>query len=1016
MRQFMNAESFFSSLDQVRSLVQDFFGSSPHALCQLHSTDEEGILLTDGGALVSLLKVRGSLRMTGSEEYAETCQALARVLAAPLSGRGHSLQAVFACDPEDMKANMRRKMLPLHRTCENVGLDLHDVLDDWADALAMYCAEESLYLAVWTKPELLSRAERRELAGMGTASCPVRPDMGMNRTSAQPRLKDAHRAVVRELAETLRSLSYMVQEPDSHESVRLIRSCIFPNWTAPDWQPVLPGDRLPIRKPLPGSRPGDATTFAAPTLARQIWPLGAKVYEGRFVEVDDRLYAPFVMSMPPQTVQPFSSLFKSLLSEELPFRMAVLLDGDGMHGQGLKSAAASILSFASSSNQRLRRSYAALQELELSGEICVGLKMAFVTWVRLDGCQDLADARKKLSRRLARLSQAVQSWGSCDTALLTGDPLLAYTATVPAASQASPAVGAVCPLSEAVQMLPLFRPCSPWTEADVPLRTPDGLFMPLALFSKNMASWNEICFAGMGAGKSFFLNTLNFFFLLRAGQVRLPWLTVIDIGQSCSGVIELVRSALPLKKKHLAVFARLRNTKSCAVNPFDTLLCCPKPTQTHADFLINLLSLLCTPLSETSPQDGVVDLLREALDAVYRRLGPEGEEPRRIDAHAEPEVAEWLEKNAPQLLRDGTWWEAVRALFAADETALAVLAQRHAVPLLTDIMVELSNPLLKNRFAGILVSGSSESVPEACARHLTTAIREYPILSAPTAFSLGEARVVGLDLTEVTPRGGPAAERQSGIMYLLARFVGAAHFFNTLADLEFVPAFAREYHRARFEDLAALPKRLCYDEFHRASCADMNNPLSRQIIADLTCASREARKQNLAICLYSQQLADFPKVLVDLATNVYAMGAGNAQEAEEIGARFGLSQAAVHALRRTPKPTKAGASFVALQRTSEGECLQKLTCTAGSVARWAFTTTAEDMRVRNALYRELGCAKALQLLKKHYPEGSIRGELERRKYLAPQDGKAQQDEQKEDLTEQIIRELLLAAGEEGKKG
>ena len=55
------------------------------------------------------------------------------------------------------------------------------------------------------------------------------------------------------------------------------------------------------------------------------------------------------------------------------------------------------------------------------------------------------------------------------------------------------------------------------------------------------------------------------------------------------------------------------------------------------------------------------------------------------------------------------------------------------------------------------------------------------------------------------------------------------------------------------------------------------------------------------------------------------------------------------------------------------------------------------------------------LLKKHYPEGSIRGELERRKYLAPQDGKVQQDERQEDLTEQIIQELLHAAGEEGKK-
>ena len=99
------------------------------------------------------------------------------------------------------------------------------------------------------------------------------------------------------------------------------------------------------------------------------------------------------------------------------------------------------------------------------------------------------------------------------------------------------------------------------------LRTPDGKLMPMGLFHSLQASWNEICFAGMGSGKSFFLNTLNFFFVVRPGQTRLPWLTVIDIGPSCAGVIELVRQSLPPEKRHLAVFARLRNVREAAINP-----------------------------------------------------------------------------------------------------------------------------------------------------------------------------------------------------------------------------------------------------------------------------------------------------------------------------------------------------------------------------------------------------------------------------------------------------------------
>ena len=263
----------------------------------------------------------------------------------------------------------------------------------------------------------------------------------------------------------------------------------------------------------------------------------------------------------------------------------------------------------------------------------------------------------------------------------------------------------------------------------------------------------------------------------------------------------------------------------------------------------------------------------------------------------------------------------------------------------------------------------------------------------------------------MTPRGGPAAERQSGIMYMLARFVGAARFFNTVADLGRIPPLYRSYHRPVFEEMAAAPKRLCYDELHRASCADLNNPLSRQIISDLTTASRESRKQNLSIGLYSQSLDDFPSVLVDLATSVYALGAGNAREAGEIAERFGFSRAAGEALRRITRPTSAGADFVALFRTVDGESVQYLTNTAGAYAKWAFSTTAEDMRVRNRLYDELGCEKALGLLRERYPDGTVRDEIERRRQKIAAAGGAESA----DIAGAIIEELLAESGLKDRK-
>lgn len=1013
----MSWDSFFASLDSLCQDAADFAGTSPRSVCRLLTADTDGILVADDSSMVSLIGIGGSLRLIGEEEFEKAASALTGVLKTPLSRRCHAVQMVFSCDPGAAEEHISAAMKPVRESAGLLGLNLGRVLDEWGETLASYCTVEKICLAVWTKPSVMTGAElrrARRLAGKESFP-PARLSGAQGSRVVLERMRSVHWALVRGIAETFRQISFRADILDSHAAVRFIRAMNVPRLTAPDWRPLLPGDPFPFLAPVAGTAGNDFSAAFLPSLSRQIWPCGVTVLGGRYLLADDRIYAPFVMSLPPQTMRPFNALFRSLLAESLPWRASVLLTGDGLSGQSLRLTAASILSFLSASNRMYRKSMRELQALAQNGEPSVLFQMCFVTWTdRLaypPGEEELSRALSALSRRQARLMTAVQSWGSSDTSAFTGDPLSLYAATLPAMSCSSPAPKACAPLDDAVRLLPFARPCSPWKNCDLPLRTSDGRFMPLALLSPGMASWNEICFAGMGAGKSFFLNTLNFFFILRPGQAKLPWLTVIDIGMSSSGVISLIRAALPPEKRGLAVFARLRNTSEAAVNVFDTPLGCPYPLPNHADFLVNLLSLLCTPLNETAPGDGVADLLREAMDASYRRLSPDGDAPRRFDPFCDPDVTRRLTERGLMPEAGASWWEAVEALFRAGETDAAVRAQRYAVPLLSDIMAEINNPLVRDRFQGILVSQSSESVPDACVRRLTSAIREYPILANPSRFSLGPARIVSLDLAEVTPRGGPAAERQSGIMYMLARFVGAARFFNTVADLGRIPPLYRSYHRPVFEEMAAAPKRLCYDELHRASCADLNNPLSRQIISDLTTASRESRKQNLSIGLYSQSLDDFPSVLVDLATSVYALGAGNAREAGEIAERFGFSRAAGEALRRITRPTSAGADFVALFRTVDGESVQYLTNTAGAYAKWAFSTTAEDMRVRNRLYDELGCEKALGLLRERYPDGTVRDEIERRRQKIAAAGGAESA----DIAGAIIEELLAESGLKDRK-
>lgn len=69
------------------------------------------------------------------------------------------------------------------------------------------------------------------------------------------------------------------------------------------------------------------------------------------------------------------------------------------------------------------------------------------------------------------------------------------------------------------------------------------------------------------------------------------------------------------------------------------------------------------------------------------------------------------------------------------------------------------------------------------------------------------------------------------------------------------------------------------------------------------------------------------------------------------------------------------------------------------------------MRVRNRLYDELGCEKALGLLRERYPDGTVRDEIERRRQKIAAAGGAESA----DIAGAIIEELLAESGQKDRK-
>ena len=321
------------------------------------------------------------------------------------------------------------------------------------------------------------------------------------------------------------------------------------------------------------------------------------------------------------------------------------------------------------------------------------------------------------------------------------------------------------------------------------------------------------------------------------------------------------------------------------------------------------------------------------------------------------DVDEALQKFNVHLPTDPYWWDVVDKMFELGQYHIANLAQRHAVPTLNDSITASRRPQIRTLLEETSVGFSAESVISAFERMITSAIREFPILASVTQFEISDARICSLDLMDVAPQGDETADRQTGIMYMLARHALVRSWWMGKEAVKFVPPKYQEYHEMRLQQIAESPKRLCYDEFHRTS---KSPSVRNQIIRDV----REGRKRGVQIVLTSQLLDDFSKDMVDLATGVWILGTAISDKAvDDVQNTFGLSQTARDIIRfRLTGPKSIGAPALFVLGSTDGRYEQHLYNTLGPIELWALSTSAEDVAIRNRLYNKLGAGRARQML------------------------------------------------------
>ena len=950
------------------SIVDGFYSvlkQNMSSFVNLETAVNETTLAANDGSLVSFVSIQGSKRIIGDEEYHEIVSDATLKLGTKFDQQGYALQVYFLRNPDGARKDVSRLIEPSRQTVRNINLDMEDVLDEKINHISDYLVHEDIFFVLWTRPSALTKSEADHAEKEAMTKSWVSANKSQYPHAGFEALTMKHTSYVNSIVSSLGEMGIDSQLVDVHSALQEVRASLYPCRRNEDWRANVPGDKIPARQI---SEEKDFSDVLWPSLAHQLCVDDAKTVSNSSVKIGDYLWSGIDMTLAPITPSPFPVLLRRLTEQNVPFRISFLIESGGSNGLQLRKFLAGVLGFSNGSNRLIKDSIDWLTQLAQS-EPVVRLRVSLATWAE-DNNQELLDDR------VSALIQSAESWGYCQVSQITGDSLACVMSSALGVACASTAPPAVAPFYDVMKLLPWQRPSSPFEHGSMLLRSADGRAWPYQTGSTLTTTWFDLVFAQPGAGKSVLMNSMNLSTCLQAGNSALPFIAIIDIGPSSSGLISMIKDALPADRRHEAAHYRLKMTEDYAVNPFDTQLGCRAPLPQERSFLISLVVLICTPPGQEKAYDGVADLVELVVDEMYRWRSDEGSntEPRPYL----PKVNEDLDKALVEhniVLDQKTvfWWDIVDAFFEAGLPNFAILAQRYASPVLTDAIIASRRPQIRDLLEGTTIGASSEDVLHAFERMISAAIKEYGILATTTKFDVANARICSLDLGDVSPQGDETADKQTAIMYMMARQTLIKNWWIGDDLLKFFPDKYLDYHKARVKEVKQTPKRLCYDEFHRTS---KSNEVRAQVIRDV----REGRKWGVQIILASQLLADFSDDMIDLATGVWVLGAAASEMATVKAAEiFGLSQTSTWIMKhKLTGPTAAGAPALMILATNEGKYEQFLINTLGPIELWALSTSAEDVVLRNQLYDRLGAAIARKVLAVHFPGGSARKEINRR--------------------------------------
>lgn len=967
-------DKVFYMFDSIIQHASRAFRRNPKSFIDVETIENDFTMVMRDSTLLSALRIDGSSTTMGNDEFAHVLEDLERRIDAYSTSGIHYFSFWFHFDPDGGTAALKPLFDATKATANKLDLRLDDLINEQHRVMSPYCHHEQALLLIWTTPAGLSRVEAsmdQQDRVKARKGLPLARD-AQDLSAAVSSLTRRHDTIVEKMEEDLAALNIATTKLNKHDFLRTLRQSIDEELTSDDWRASLPGD--PIAAEISMAYRADMSTALWPKLSEQLFPRAPVHYDTQKVAIGNTLYAPVTVKYSQKDPKSFHSLFTDLKEGEVPWRAHFLIRNDGLSIFRYRIILAVMLRVTPAvENKYIIAAKDYLERLRDSGENIVKFQISLSTWGPLSNPE-------LVERRQARLVAAIQAWGGCDVETAEGDALETMMCSTPGGTLGSVANITATPLYEALRMSPITRPASRWSKGSVVFRTNDGKVMPReSITSYQTAQLTLVC-GPMRFGKSVIMAYLNLMLILDHANRELPYVSILDIGPSSSGLISLLYHALPKNKRHYVMYELLKNTVDYAINPLDTPLGLRQPLSYHMVYLRNLADMLMMPDDGTGVPDGADGFCISLIEYAYK-VKAERKTANNYQKQVLPEVDELLVKLDFETSTNTKWWDVVDFLFGKGCTREASLAQRYAVPDMRALIGLAKDPRMTAAYEDTKAKVTDESLADYVARKLTEATTKYPILSVPTKFDIGESRIISLNMEEVTAGKGPAAERRAGLMYLLGYHVLTNRFFldeDCLKEMDGVvgkyKVDYRPYHKEMILSLRRMTKRFCIDEVKRVkNIAPMVTQIDQAIV--------EGPKRKIEIMQASQFPDDFSETSREVATNKYIIGSLGRKYALKMQQVFGLSQTVFNHIMNLRRPNKRGAKFISLCETDKGSYAHAQVCTLGPTFLWACASNRDDAYVRDKLYGELGATTTRELLAELYPSGNIDSEVQRRREI-----------------------------------